>query len=150
MESVLLVIHLIVTIALIGLVLLQRSEGGGLGIGGGGGGMGSLAGAHTTANLLTRTTTYLAIAFFITNLSLAYLATSQTRHSDIMQQVSAEETTDSPIEIMAEPSDPEAGPKVPADTESPIAPEENETMQEAAPSAPVESDQAVPSAPIAE
>ena len=108
--------------------------------------MGALAGAHTTANLLTRTTTYLAIAFFVTNLSLAYLATSQTRHSEIIQQISAEDTTDSPIEIMAEPSDPDAGPKVPADNESPIAPD----VKGEAPVAPVSNEQTVPSAPLAE
>lgn len=74
MESVVLVIHLFLALAIIGLVLLQRSEGGGLGIGGGGGGMGNLAGAKSTANFMTKATTYCAIAFFCTSLILGILA----------------------------------------------------------------------------
>ncbi len=84
MESVLLVIHFIVTFALIGLVLLQKSEGGGLGIGGGGG-MGSLAGAHTTANVLTKATTLFAVMFFVTNLTLAYIAKTKSAPSTVFQ-----------------------------------------------------------------
>lgn len=91
MEHVILVIHFIVTIGLIGLVLLQRSEGGGLGIGGGSGGMGSLAGAHTTANLLTKTTAILAVLFFITNLSLAYMAKIHNQPSSIIETISAQD-----------------------------------------------------------
>ena len=90
MESVLLVIHLIVTLSLIVLVMLQRSEGGGLGIGGGSGGMGALAGAHTTANVLTRTTAILATIFFITNLSLAYLAKVKTSADSVIDAVGVE------------------------------------------------------------
>ena len=74
MESVVLVIHLFLALAIIGFVLLQRSEGGGLGIGGGGGGLGGLAGAQSTANFLTKATTYCAIAFFCTSLALGVLA----------------------------------------------------------------------------
>ena len=74
MEHVILVIHLILTLAMIGLILLQRSEGGGLGIGGGGGGMGSFASAATTANVLTKMTRWVAAGFFATSLILAILA----------------------------------------------------------------------------
>ncbi|HRC27330.1 MAG TPA: preprotein translocase subunit SecG, partial [Alphaproteobacteria bacterium] len=56
METVLLVIHMILALAIIGLVLIQRSEGGGLGIGGGGGGLGNFATPRATANALTRAT----------------------------------------------------------------------------------------------
>ena len=72
MTTVLLVIHLIVTLALIGVVLLQRSEGGGLGIGSSGG-MGSFMGGRGTANLLTRSTAILGAAFFVLALALAIL-----------------------------------------------------------------------------
>ncbi len=68
MQTVLLVIHLMVAAGLVGVVLLQRSEGGALGIGGGGGG-GFLTG-RGTANLLTRVTAALAAAFFATSLLL--------------------------------------------------------------------------------
>ena len=72
MTTVLLVVHLFVTLALIGLVLLQRSEGGGLGIGSSQG-MGSFMGGRGTANLLTRGTAILGTAFFILALTLALL-----------------------------------------------------------------------------
>lgn len=71
METVLIVIHLLIVVALCGVVLLQRSEGGGLG-------MGSSPSAFMSgrgqANLLTRTTAILGTAFFITSLILAVLA----------------------------------------------------------------------------
>ena len=72
MQLVLLVIHMMIAAALVGVVLLQKSEGGALGIGGGGGG-GFLTG-RGTANLLTRTTAFLAAAFFATSLSLTLIA----------------------------------------------------------------------------
>ena len=72
MATVLLVIHLMIALALIGVVLLQRSEGGALGIGGGGGGFMTGRGA---ANLLTRVTAGLAVAFFATSLTLSLVAT---------------------------------------------------------------------------
>ncbi len=71
MITVLLLLHLIIATALVGVVLLQRSEGGGLGIGGGGGGFMTGRG---TANLLTRATMALAAAFFVTSVSLTVLA----------------------------------------------------------------------------
>ncbi|MGH1455431.1 MAG: preprotein translocase subunit SecG [Alphaproteobacteria bacterium] len=80
MESVVLVIHLILALAIIALVLLQRSEGGGLGIGGGGGGMGGLASARGTANALTKLTGICAAGFFITSLTLGYIASH--KHND--------------------------------------------------------------------
>src|SRR5579884_810063 len=70
MQQVVLVIHLMLVLALIGVVLLQRSEGGGLGIGGGGGFMTS----RGTANVLTRATAILAGLFFVTSLALSILA----------------------------------------------------------------------------
>lgn len=72
MATALLVLHLMIATALVGVVLLQRSEGGALGIGGGGGG-GFLTG-RGTANLLTRTTAALAAAFFATSILLTLLA----------------------------------------------------------------------------
>jgi len=78
MEAVVLVIHLIVALGIIAVVLLQRSEGGGLGVGGGGGGLGNFASQRTTANALTRVTTWLGTAFVITSLTLAILATQRS------------------------------------------------------------------------
>ena len=72
MTIVLLLIHLFVTIALIGVVLIQRSEGGGLGIGSSQG-MGAFMSGRGTANLLTRTTAILAAIFFGLSLTLALM-----------------------------------------------------------------------------
>ncbi len=71
MQTVIIVIHLLVVLTMIGFVLLQKSEGGALGIGGGGGGFMSSRG---TGNLLTRATGFLAAAFFATSLILSILA----------------------------------------------------------------------------
>ncbi|MCO5085037.1 MAG: preprotein translocase subunit SecG [Rhizobiaceae bacterium] len=83
MQTVLIVIHLMVVLALVGVVLLQRSEGGGLGIGGGSGFMT----ARGAANALTRTTGILAIAFFATSLALSILARYGERPTDILDRV---------------------------------------------------------------
>src|SRR5690349_6128684 len=72
MSTVLLIVHLFVTLALIGVVLIQRSEGGGLGIGSSQG-MGAFMTGRGTANLLTRTTAVLAAIFMLLSLSLAWL-----------------------------------------------------------------------------
>ena len=72
MTTVLLIVHMMIAAAMIGVVLLQRSEGGALGIGGGGGGFMTGRGA---ANFLTRVTAGLAAAFFVTSLALSIIAT---------------------------------------------------------------------------
>lgn len=83
MQTVLIVIHLMVVVALVGVVLLQRSEGGGLGIGGGSGFMT----ARGAANALTRTTGILAVAFFATSLGLSLMARYGERPTDILDRV---------------------------------------------------------------
>jgi preprotein translocase subunit SecG len=72
LTAVLLIVHLFVTLALIGVVLIQRSEGGGLGIGSSQG-MGSFMSGRGTANLLTRTTAILAAIFMALSLTLALM-----------------------------------------------------------------------------
>ena len=86
MLTVILVIHLIIALALIGIVLLQRSEGGALGIGSGGGG-GSLFSARGVGNTLTRATAFLALAFFITSIALTVLSTKRTGGGSIFDSV---------------------------------------------------------------
>jgi preprotein translocase subunit SecG len=87
METIVIVIHLIIVIAMIGVVLLQRSEGGGLGIGGGSGFMT----ARGAANALTRTTAILAAAFFVTSLGLSLIARYGEQPIDILDRVPAEQ-----------------------------------------------------------
>jgi preprotein translocase subunit SecG len=83
MQEIVIVIHLLIVIALVGAVLLQRSEGGGLGIGGGSGFMS----ARGAANTLTRTTAILAALFFATSLGLSIMARYQDRPADIFDQL---------------------------------------------------------------
>jgi preprotein translocase subunit SecG len=80
MQTVIIVVHLMIVSVLIGAVLLQKSEGGGLGMGGGAGFMSS----RGTANLLTRTTAILAGLFFLTSLALAWIAGIDRKPSSIL------------------------------------------------------------------
>jgi preprotein translocase subunit SecG len=86
MQTVIIVIHLMVVSAMIGLVLLQKSEGGGLGMGGGGGGFMTSRG---TSNVLTRTTAILAGIFFVTSLVLSVIAGMDRAPRSILQDPSA-------------------------------------------------------------
>jgi len=70
MQTVVILIHLMIVLAMVGLILIQKSEGGGLGMGGGGGFMSS----RGTTNVLTRTTAILAGIFFVTSLFLSIMA----------------------------------------------------------------------------
>ncbi|MCP8893371.1 preprotein translocase subunit SecG [Shinella daejeonensis] len=83
MQTILLVIYLMVVVVLIGVVLIQRSEGGGLGIGGGSGFMS----ARGTANALTRTTAILAALFFVLALGMGILARYESRPTDILDRI---------------------------------------------------------------
>lgn len=83
MQTVLIVIHLMIVLALVGIILIQRSEGGGLGIGGGSGFMS----ARGAANALTRTTAILATLFFITSLALGILARYDSKPTDILDKI---------------------------------------------------------------
>lgn len=84
MQTVLIVIHLMIVLALVAVVLLQRSEGGGLGIGGGGGNM---MASRSSGNALTRITGILALAFFITSLTLGILARYEQGPSSILDRI---------------------------------------------------------------
>ena len=85
MQTVLIVIHLMIVLALVGVVLIQRSEGGGLGIGGGSGFMS----ARGTANALPRTTAILATLFFVTSMALGIMARHESRPTDILNRIPA-------------------------------------------------------------
>jgi preprotein translocase subunit SecG len=89
MEKILLIIHLFLAIGLIVSVLLQKSEGGALGIGGGGGGLVSVRG---TANFLTRATAIMAALFICTSLGLAILAGAHSRDTIQLNQPPASGT----------------------------------------------------------
>ena len=85
MQIVIVLIHLFIVLAMIGVVLLQKSEGGGLGIGSTGGFLSS----RGTSNVLTRTTAALAIFFFATSLLLSILAGWDRKPRSIIQNTGA-------------------------------------------------------------
>ena len=120
MTTVLLVIHLMITIALVAVVLLQRSEGGALGIGGGGGGGGLMSG-RGAANLLTRTTAILAVSFMLTSLVLSLIAKNQGERGSILDTGGDAPPPLSEPLVPAAPSVPEA-PAAPAPPAEPSAP----------------------------
>ena len=82
MENVILVVHLLLALSLIGVVLLQRSEGGGLGIGGGSGG-GAMTG-RAAATALGKVTWLLAIAFICTSVALTVLSASRASDASVV------------------------------------------------------------------
>ena len=93
MIAVITVVHLLIVLALIGTLLMQRSEGGALGIGGGGGGGGGgLFTSRGAGNALTRTTAVLAVCFFLTSLSLAYLSRGDAGGGSVLDQVAPGQT----------------------------------------------------------
>lgn len=106
MSAVILVIHMILAAAIIGLVLLQRSEGGGLGIGGGGG-MGGFASPQATANAMTKATWVCVAGFFTTSLILGIMAGHATSvKSGVMDKLDAAPAAQTAPVTPAEPAVP--------------------------------------------
>ena len=106
MIQVVLIVHLLLAIALVAVVLLQRSEGGALGMGGGST-MGGMMTTRGTANLLTRATAVLAACFIATSLTLAILSSSQRAPTSILDRPGAA------LPSPAAPAAPPSGPAVP-------------------------------------
>ncbi len=118
MITVVLVIHLLIATALVGVILIQRSEGGALG-GLGGGTFGGLMSARGSANLLTRTTAILAGCFMLTSVVLALLA-SQGRGGDSILDAAPPPAAASPS-TPAAPEQPAAPAPAPGEPSAPVA-----------------------------
>ena len=120
MNTVLLLIHVMVSVALVGLVLLQRSEGGALGIGGGGGG-GFMTG-RSAGNALTKTTAVLAACFFATSLALSILASQHGPAPSILNPTGQGGGGGlAPLQIPGAPAP--ATPQAPAAPQAPATPQ---------------------------
>ena len=121
LNTVLLLIHMLIALALVGVVLLQRSEGGALGIGGGGGGFMTGRG---TANLLTRITAALALCFFATSLLLTVVGQRTAPKGSAFDKPAATSTTapatDTTSPSSSSTSTPSSSPATP--TPAPAAP----------------------------
>lgn len=124
MIILLFVIHVLIAIALIGVVLLQKSEGGALGMGGGG--MSGFMTGRSTANLLTRTTAILAGAFMITSITLVMLSGHRQAPRSIVDQgppvgsplIPAQPAAPNPASTAPPPP---AAPATPSEPSAPIA-----------------------------
>ena len=117
MTAVILVIHVLIALAMIVIVLIQRSDGGALG-GLGGGAFGGVMSGRASANLLTRTTTILAAAFMTTSMVLAILASGTSGPRSLTDELpaAAPESESVPVLPVPEPPgvEPEPdGPQVP-------------------------------------
>ena len=111
MQNAVLVIHLMVAAALVAVVLFQQSEGGALGMGGGGSGGGGFMTGRGTANLLTRVTAGLALAFFCTSVLLTILANRGKAPASILEPLNtpaktAPATPGKPANTTSKPSVP--------------------------------------------
>jgi preprotein translocase subunit SecG len=116
MQTVLVVIQILVSIALVIVVLLQRSEGGALGMGGSGGGLGGLFSPRGAGDALTRTTAILAVAFFAASLALTILSLhGRPQQASILdsQPIGATKQPLLPAKPVSQPAGPKA-PTVPA------------------------------------
>lgn len=117
MENVVLTIHLLLALALIGIVLLQRSEGGGLGMGGGS----NTPGGRSAASPLSKVTWILAAAFICTSIALTIIAAQNAGDSSVLDRLgdapaAAEDTTPAlpnAEELLPPPADGDTAPLVP-------------------------------------
>ena len=89
LHNIILVIHVIIAVALIGLVLIQHGKGADAGAAFGGGASGTVFGSQGAASFLTRTTAILATVFFITSLTLTYLAVERKQPESVVDTVPA-------------------------------------------------------------
>ncbi|WP_062560525.1 preprotein translocase subunit SecG [Paracoccus aminovorans] len=148
-ENIILTVHLILAVLLIGVVLLQRSEGGGLGMGGGGGGVMT---GRQAANALSRATWIFAIGFLITSMTLTIIAARNASSSSIVDQLdlggaSQEQPATNIPGIGDYAPPPGAGQPVVPGSGQPVTPPATQAPATEAPAAPAETPAAPAPAP---
>lgn len=111
MQTILIAAQLVVSVALVGTVLLQRSEGGALGMGGGGSGLGGLFSPRGAADTLTRTTTILAVLFFVTSIALTLVSLRSQPTGSILDNASGQQQG---FHLPAGPAKPKPAQQAPA------------------------------------
>jgi preprotein translocase subunit SecG len=119
MFGVVLVLHLIIVCVLVGVVLLQRSEGGALGSLGGGGGLGGLMTGRGAASALTRTTAILAVAFFVTSILLAVMSGAAQKSPSVLD-TAPEQGGAAQIPVAPLPEGTGSAPPTPANPSAPL------------------------------
>lgn len=126
MITVILVVHLMLAVALVGVIMVQKSEGGALGMGGGGGMSGFMTG-RSAANLLTRTTAIIAAAFFATSIALALISSHQRAQTSLIDSgappaSSAPGTPSIPMPLGTPPANTNQAPLAPSQVPAPTGP----------------------------
>ena len=96
--QVILVIHVLLALGMVGLILIQHGKGAGAGAGFGSGAAGTVFGARGANTFLYKLTAVMALCFFITSISLAYLATSENNVSDTSQSIMVQPLVDETVE----------------------------------------------------
>jgi len=105
MQTALLAAHVIITIALIGLILIQRGKGADVGAAFGSGASQTVFGSQGSASFLTRTTAALATLFFLTSLTLAYFSTQSTERTSVTDLVVPSSVIETPAPAIDSPTD---------------------------------------------
>ena len=113
MQNVLLVVQLLLAVALVAVILVQRTAQDGGGLTGGGSTMGGLFTARGSANLLTRVTAVLATLFILNSLALGAIASSVHKNSSLVDQITPQ--------AVPAPAAPEKAPEAPAAPQVPLA-----------------------------
>ena len=140
MSTVLVVVHLFLSIGLVGLILIQHGKGADAGAAFGSGASATVFGARGSANFLSRATGFLALAFFITSLVLAWNAMNMARDAGMMMDETMTQPAATEVPAVEQAETPAASTEVPAVTmegEVPAAPAEAEAQSEM-PSVPAE------------
>lgn len=108
--TIILLVHVLAALGIVGLVLVQHGKGADMGAAFGSGASGSLFGATGSANFLSRTTAILAVVFFVTSLSLAYIASNKPKTSGgVMQNAVESLSVTAPPATGAEKAEPKSG-----------------------------------------
>jgi len=113
METLIILLHILIAVAIIAFVLLQQGKGADMGAAFGSGASATLFGSRGTANFLTRTTAVLATVFFVANLALAYLASSPSEPASVTREIAPSAPAAPPAGTPSVPQPPPAAPSVP-------------------------------------
>jgi preprotein translocase subunit SecG len=124
LQTIVLIAHVGVALMIIGLVLLQRGKGADAGTGFGAGASGTVFGARGSATFFSRATGVLATLFFVTSLTLAYLATQRTAPASLLQGAPAQQTAPETTAPPAAETPPAADDGLPKLDEQPQPPNE--------------------------
>jgi len=122
MENVVLVIHLILAIGLIGIVLIQRSEGGGMGLGGGGGGGAAGRSGRPASTPMAKVTWFFAIGFVITSISLTIIAAQNANSDSVIDRLGSDLTPPAAETQTPAPAGLEGNLLPPTTGDAPVAP----------------------------